>query len=50
MRNIPHVGNATQADDDSLKPLWLRLFDLYSAIKHLIPGSSLLVTLEMIMC
>jgi len=50
MRNIPHVENATQADDDSLKPLWLRLSNLYSASKRLIPGSSLSVTLEMIMC
>jgi len=48
--NSPHVGKATQADEDSLNPLWDRLSNLYFASRALINGTSLVAISVMIMC
>lgn len=36
----PQVGNATQAEDDSRSPLWVRLSSLYLASSSFIAGTS----------
>ena len=45
-----HVGNATQADEDRRKPLWLMVSSLYLVRRRLIVGKSSVATPKMIRC